>query len=183
MIKRTLITIALVCFMVLPVFAAGPTVTVLTEQLTGINSPAINLRLGFFLGFDSGLEPFIGTEFRPEWDEEDKIKPPSVVKAGVLNWFKDVVDSNSVIPLIPDLFLIFLNEDIQIRPYVGVEWTMDFVNRGGGFMAGIAGFELKTNANSKASILLEGKMYETFDEYAVIDDNRLVWSTAFMYRF
>lgn len=75
MIKRLLITIALIALMAIQVQGAGFIITGLTEQAipggSDRNDSAVTLRLGYFLGVDDeggGLEPFIGTCFYPSDD-------------------------------------------------------------------------------------------------------------------
>jgi len=173
MIKRMLIAIALVCLMAIPVQAAGPTVSIMTEQIANVDKGnSLTVELGYFLGIDSGLEPYIGTQWWPQWDEVGDIEPPSVVVLGVRNHFKDVLDPNSIIPYLPDLLLIILNEDIEIKPYVGFQFTANFIDKNAGFMGLSSGILVKTSPDSNSALRFGIKYNDTFGDLAGVRDNR-----------
>ena len=78
MIKRILITIALVCLMTMPVQAAGFTIWGLTEQAN--LETTVTGRIGYMLGVgdNGGLEPFIGSVWRVNDSE------PQVIVVGAI---------------------------------------------------------------------------------------------------
>ena len=75
--------------------AAGLTIWGLTEQMTSVNSDnAIVGRVGYDLsvGNGGGLEPFIGSVWRPR-DEA-----PQVITLGAIQHMPDLIDPNNPIP-------------------------------------------------------------------------------------
>ena len=173
--KRAILTIiAVQLCLCLSVQAAGPTVSIMTEQITNVDEGnSLTFELGYFLGVDSGLEPFIGTKYWPRWDEEGDMEPPSVVILGVRNHFKDVLDPNSIIPYLPEMLLMVLNEDIEIKPYIGLEFTANFIDKNAGFMAISSGVFVRTSPDSNSALRFGLKWNDTFGDLAGVRDNRL----------
>jgi len=86
--KLMLLMVALVCLMAIQVHAAGPTVSFITEQVANVDKGnSLGVEVGYFLGADNGagLEPYIGMDWWPRWDEEGDMETPSVVVLGVRN--------------------------------------------------------------------------------------------------
>ena len=175
MIKRLLIAIALCCFIATPLFAVGPTVTFLTEQVASVDSSnEITLRVGYnFASEQGGLEPFIGTQWRPRWDEDGDMKPPSVVALGTLYHFPDLIDPNSAIPFIPDWLSTIVNPSVEVRPYLGYQMTVNFIDKDAGFMGALGGIRIRVTPESNTSLDFEIRYDDTFGDWAVIPDNRL----------
>ena len=174
--KLVLILIALVCTLFVPaVQAAGPTVSVMTEQFTSVNNDnSLGVEFGYFLGADggAGLEPFIGTDWWPRWDDEGDMKPPSVVVLGVRNWFGDIIDPNSAIPFVPGVFLAVLNEDVEIKPYIGFRFSANLIDKDGGVMSIPAGITVKTSPESNSALRFEVRYNDTFGALNAVPDNR-----------
>jgi len=176
MIKKTLIAIALVCLMTIRVHAAGPTVSFVTEQLTSVDKGnSLGVEVGYFLGIDdgAGLEPYIGTDWWPRWDEEGDMNPPSVIVLGVRNHFQDIIDSNSAVPFLPSALLMILNEDIEIKPYVGFRFSANLIDKDAGLMSIPAGVLIKTSPDSNAALRFEARWNDTFGELSGVPDNRV----------
>ena len=134
MIKRILLTIALVCLlMTVQVQAAGITLWGVTDQVIDADESASTAgRLGYYFGDDKGgLEIFGGATWHPE------SKGPQVLSIGVIEHLPDLIDPNNPLPLIPNILLAFINEDVEARPYVGLEGTFNFVEEDVGYYGGI----------------------------------------------
>ena len=149
--------------------AMGPTVSFMTEQIASVDKGnSLSVEVGYMLGIDAGLEPYIGTEWWPRTDEA-----PSVLILGVRNHFKDILDPNSVIPFIPDLMLSVLNEDIEMKPYIGIRFSANLVDKDGGVMSIPAGILVKTSPDSNSALRFEARYSDTFGDLAVIPDGRI----------
>jgi len=173
MIKRLLLSIMLVVIMTLSAQAIGPTVSFMTEQLVSVDEGnSLSVELGYFLGVDSGLEPYIGTVWWPRWDEDNNIEPPSVVIVGVRNHFKDIVDPNSAIPFIPPMLLTLLNEDVEIKPYLMASTTINFIDKDDGVMALGTGILVRTSPDSNSALRFELRWNDTFGQLSTVPDNR-----------
>ena len=175
--KRSLITIIAVLCVCASVHAAGVTVSMMTEQITNVDTGnSIGVELGYFLGIDdagAGLEPYIGCDWWPRWDEDGEMDPPSVVVLGVRQWFSDIIDPNSAIPYIPKLFLALLNEDIQIKPYVGFRFSANLIDKDSGLMSIPVGISVKTSPKSNSALRFEARYNDTFGELSMVPDNRI----------
>jgi len=175
MIKRALITIAIICMMIVPaVKAIGPTVSFMTEQVTSVNKDnSLGVEVGYFFGVDSGLEPYIGMDWWPRWDKDGDMAPPSVIVLGVRNHFKDILDPNSAIPFLPDLFLTVINEDVEIKPFVGVRFSANIIDKNAGLMSIPVGLLVKTSPESNAALRFEIRYSDTFGDLNSVPDNKL----------
>jgi len=175
MIKRTLIAIAIICMMIVPaVKATGLTVSFMTEQVTSVNEGnSLGVEIGYFFGVDSGLEPYIGMDWWPRWDEDGDMKPPSVVVLGVRNHFKDILDPNSAIPYLPDMFLTVINEDVEIKPYVGIRFSANIIDKNAGLMGIPVGLLVKTSPESNAALRFEVRYSDTFGDLSNVPDNQI----------
>ena len=109
----------------------------------------------------------------PRWDEEGEMEPPSVVVLGVRNWFGDLIDPNSVIPFVPDLFLSVLNEDVEIKPYIGFRFSANIIDKDAGLMSIPVGIAIKTSPESTAALRFEMRWNDTFGYLNAVPDNRL----------
>jgi len=157
--------------------AAGPTVSFITEQIANVDyGNSIGVEVGYFLGIEDsgpGLEPYIGTDWWPQWDDEGDIKPPSVIVLGVRQHLNDIIDPNSAIPLLPDLFLNILNEDVEIKPYVGFRFSANIADKDAGVMSLPVGILIKTTPGSNSALRFEVRYNDTFGDLASVPDNRL----------
>jgi len=173
--KLILLMVALVCLMTVQVQAVGPTVSFMTEQIASVDKGnSLSVELGYFLGAKggAGLEPFIGTDWWPRWDDDGDMKPPSVVVLGVRNWFGDIIDPNSAIPFVPGMFLIILNEDVEIKPYIGFRFSANFVDKDAGLMSISAGITVKTSPENNSALRFEVRYNDTFGALNAVPDNR-----------
>ena len=176
---KKLVEIIIIIIMVLilcaSVQAAGVTVSVMTEQIANVDKGnSLGVEVGYFLGVDpagAGLEPYIGCDWWPRW-EDGEMAPPSVIVLGVRQWFSDIVDPNSAIPFIPKLFLTILNEDIQIKPYVGFRFSANIIDKDSGLMSIPVGISVKTSPGSNSALRFEARYNDTFGELSMIPDNR-----------
>ena len=174
--KRVLLTIIAVLCLCVSAQAAGVTVSVMTEQIANVDKGnSLGVEVGYFLGIDpagAGLEPYIGCDWWPRWDEEGDMAPPSVVVLGVRQWFSDIVDPNSAIPYIPSIFLTILNEDVQIKPYVGFRFSANIIDKDSGLMSIPVGISLKTSPGSNSALRFEARYNDTFGSLSMVPDNR-----------
>jgi len=169
MLKRLLIGIVLSLCLVMTVQAAGLTVWGLTEQISSVNEDnGITARVGydFSIGNSGGLEPFIGSVFRPR-DEEI----PAVVIFGAVQHMPDLIDPNSGIPYIPQLFLSVMNEDVSIRPYIGGQFTVNLIDKDAGFYGMIAGVTVKLTPEASSELVFEASYDKTFGDLEGVADN------------
>ena len=157
--------------------AAGPTVSFMTEQIANTDyGNSLSVEVGYFLGVDEagpGLECYAGTDWWPQWDDEGDMKPPGVVVLGVRQHMSDIVDPNSVVPFLPDVFLEVLNEDVTIKPYLGFRFSANLIDKDGGSMSIPAGVLINTDPDSKASLRFELRYNDTFGDLAIVPDNRV----------
>jgi len=135
------------------------------------NDDALSFRVGYMLGIDSkgsGLEPFIGSVWRPKTDDI-----PQVLVLGAVQHLPDLVDPNGPIPYIPDVLTKLLNEDVVIRPYIGAQCTVNFIDRDTGFIGGIFGFAIMLEPEAKSQLIFEMSYDNAFNELNQIYDNEL----------
>lgn len=169
--KLIFITILLLCG---TVQAMGPTVSFMTEQIANVDKGnSLGIELGYMLGIDAGLEPYIGTEWWPRWDDEGDMNPPSVIVLGVRNHFTDILDPNSALPFVPGLLLTVLNEDIEVKPFIGFRFSANVVDKDAGVMSIPAGILVKTTPNSNSALRFEVRYSDTFGGLSTVPDNRL----------
>ena len=168
--KKLLLTIILVLALCGISNATGLTLWGLTEQISSqTGDDALTGRVGYMLGIDSkgsGLEPFIGSIWRVKTDDI-----PQVLTIGAVQHMPDLVDPNSNIPYIPDLFLSVMNEDVSIRPYLGAQCTINLVDRDSGFIGGIAGVSIMLTPESNSQLVFEISYDETYDKLREVADN------------
>jgi len=173
--KRVLLSVIAVLCLTVSVQAAGLTVSVMTEQIAKVDQGnSLGVEVGYFLGIDpagAGLEPFIGCDWWPRW-EDGEMAPPSVIVLGARQWFADIVDPNSAIPFIPGIFLEILNEDVQIKPYVGFRFSANIIDKDSGLMSIPVGIAVKTSPGSNSALRFEARYNDTFGSLSMIPDNR-----------
>ena len=166
--KKLAITIIALLCLCSSVQAAGLTVWGLTEQMTTVEDDnSLQGRVGYFLGTDAGgLEPFIGSVWRPRLEDT-----PQVIILGAVQHMADVIDPNSPIPYIPELFLQVLSEDISARPYIGGQFSINFIDRDSGFYGALAGVALKLDPAAKSELIFELSYDNTFGDLAGVSDS------------
>ena len=175
--KKLILTILMVLCLCGAVQAAGLTVSVMTEQIANVDKGnSLGVEVGYFLGIDPagpGLEPYVGCDWWPRWNEEGEMDPPSVAVLGCRQWFSDIVDPNSAIPFIPEIFLSILNEDVQIKPYVGFRFSANIIDKDAGLMSIPVGIAVRTSENSNSALRFEVRYNDTFGELSMVPDNRI----------
>jgi len=174
--KRAILTIIVLLCLTAIAQAAGPTVSFMTEQVASVDKGnSLGIELGYFLGVDDsgpGLEPYIGCDWWPRWDDDGDMSPPSVVVLGARQWFSDIVDSNSIIPFIPQAFLAVLNEEIEIKPYISFRFSANIVDKDAGVMSIPAGITVKTSPTANSALRFEIRYSDTFGVLNVVPDNK-----------
>lgn len=183
--KGILLMAVVILGLCVTVRARGPTISFWTEQVAGVDEGnSLGFELGYYLGSDSGgLEPYIGTDWWPRWDDEGDMKPPGVFVLGFRYHFADIIDPNSTIPLIPDVFLAILNEDIEMRPYVGPRFSANFIDKDAGLMSIGVGVSVKASPDSETALRFELRRSDTFGDLAGVPDNRFDLYMGFYYPF
>ena len=170
MIKRLLIGMVLALYMCITVQGAGLTVWGITEQVSSVDEDnAITGRIGYDLsvGENGGLEPFIGSIWRP------RDGTPQVVVLGAVQHLPDLIDPNSSVPFIPDLFLAVISEDVQIRPYIGGQFSINCIDEDAGTYGMIAGITLQVDPNANSQLVFEISYDKNFGDLAGVPDERL----------
>jgi len=169
MIKRTLLLIALVCLMTASVQAAGLTLWSVADQIVDVDeSASISGRLGYYFGSsEGGLEIFTGSTWHPE------SKAPQVLSIGIIEHLPDLIDPNNPLPWLPDLLLAFINEDVEARPYAGLEGTFNFIEEDVGYYGGVVGVLAKLTPKSQIEYGLEGSYKEGFGELEGLNKTQL----------
>ena len=167
--KRLMAILLAVLFIASAAQAAGLTVWGLTEQLSSVEADnSLTARVGYFLGTDrGGLEPFIGSIWRPRDDS------PQVVVFGAVQHMPDLIDPNNPIPFIPEMLLKVITEDVSIRPYIGGQFSVNLADRDAGFYGMIAGITLKLEPKAKSELVFEASYDNTFGDLAGVEDNEL----------
>ena len=174
MIKRTLIAIALCCLIVMPTVtqAAGLTIWGLTEQISSVNGDnSLTGRIGYDMSLsdNGGLELFAGSIWRPRETQDF----PQVVVLGAVQHMPDLIDPNSSVPFLPELFLNVISEDVQIRPYIGGQFSINLIDEDAGTYGAIAGVTLKLTPEDKSELVFEASYDKNFGDLAGVPDNQL----------
>ncbi len=174
-IKGLLLIAAVVSLSVCGCQSGGPAISFWTEQVAEVDSGnSLGIEFSYYLGNETGgLEPYIGTDWWPRWDDEGDMEPPGVFVLGTRYHFSDIIDPNSAIPLIPGLFLAVLNEEISMTPYVNARFSANFIDKDAGLMSLGAGVSIKTTPDSDSALRFELRKTDTFGDLAVVPDNRL----------
>ena len=173
----TIIVVALLCT---SAQAAGFTVWGLTEQLTTVeadNSIAVRVGYDLSVGNRGGLEPFIGTVLYP------RLEAPSVIVIGAIQHLPDLIDPNFPIPYLPDILLNVINEEVEIRPFIGIQATANILDHDSGFIGGLAGISIKLTPEAKSALIFEMSYDNTFNQLTEIDDNEFRGKVGFKIPF
>lgn len=166
--KKLILSIILTMCLCSSVQATGLTIWGITEQVSSVNSDnAITGRIGYMLGVGDagGLEPFVGSVWRP------KESTPQVIVVGAVQHLADLVDPNSSIPYIPALFASILNEDVEIRPYIGAQCTINLIDKDSGFIGLITGITVKLEPDAKSELVFELSYDKMFNDLEAVPDN------------
>ena len=73
----------------------------------------------------------------------------------------------------PDLFLSVLNEDVEIKPYIGFRFSANIIDKDGGLMSIPVGIAIKTSPVSTSALRFEMRWNDTFGALNMVPDNRL----------
>jgi len=169
--RSVLMTIMVVLCLCASVQAAGWTVWGLTEQLTAVESDnSITARVGYFMGLGDtgGLEPFIGSVWRPRSEDT-----PQVITLGAVQHLPDLIDPNGPIPYISGIFTAVIAEEVVIRPYIGFQTTINLIDKDSGFIGIISGVTCKLTPDAQSEVVFEVSYDDTFQELAGVPDNEL----------
>jgi len=172
MIKRILIAIALIALMAIQVQAAGLTIWGLTEQISSVNGDnSLTGRIGYDMSLsdNGGLELFAGSIWRPRETQDF----PQVVVLGAVQHMPDLIDPNSSVPFLPELFLNVISEDVQIRPYIGGQFSINLIDEDAGTYGAIAGVTLKLTPEDKSELVFEASYDKNFGDLTGVPDNQL----------
>ena len=168
--KRTILSIIAVMLICGSVQAGGLTVWGLTEQLASVNGDnSINGRIGYDLSLSDkgGLEVFAGSIWRP------KEGTPQVVVIGAVQHMPDLIDPNSSVPYLPELFLTVISESVQIRPYIGGQFSINLIDEDAGTYGAIAGITLQLTPEANSQLVFEASYDRNFGDLAGVPDNEL----------
>ena len=168
--KRAILTIIVALCLCSAVQAAGLTIWGLTEQVSSVNGDnSLSGRIGYDLSLTDkgGLELFAGSIWRPREGE------PQVVVFGAVQHLPDLIDPNSSIPWLPELFLTVISEDVQIRPYIGGQFSVNLIDEDAGTYGAIAGITLKLTPEDKSELVFEASYDNNFGDLAGVPDNEL----------
>jgi hypothetical protein len=170
--KKLLVALLILCVCSIA-GAKGLTAAFLTEQVVHVDSGnSLTVEVGYML--DGGLEPYLGTQWWPRWDEESgDLEPPGVLILGCRQHFGDILDPNSAIPFLPELLLPVINESVSLTPFVDMNFTANFLDKDNGQMGVGTGVLLKTSPDATAALMFEARYNDTFGELAGVPDNRI----------
>ena len=76
-------------------------------------------------------------------------------------------------PFIPDLFLAVISEDVQIRPYIGGQFSINCIDEDAGTYGMIAGITLQVDPNANSQLVFEISYDKNFGDLAGVPDERL----------
>lgn len=178
--KRVILTLIITMLLCTSVQATGLTLWGLTEQLSSVNEDnAIMARIGYDLtiGDSGGLEPFIGSVWRP------REGTPQVIVIGAVQHLPDLIDPNSNIPYLPDIFLMVISEDVAIRPYFGGQFTVNLIDKDAGFYGMIAGTTIQLTPKANSQLVFEVSYDKTFGDLEGVPDNEIKGYVGFRIPF
>jgi len=170
--KRAILTIIAVLALCASVQAAGLTVWGITEQVSSVNGDnSLTGRIGYDMSLtdNGGLELFAGSIWRPRETQDF----PQVVVLGAIQHMPDLIDPNSSIPYLPELFLTVISETVQIRPYIGGQFSINLIDEDAGTYGAIAGVTLKLTPEDKSELVFEASYDKNFGDLAGVPDNQL----------
>jgi len=168
--KRAILTIILALCLTVSAQAAGLTIWGLTEQVSSVNGDnSLTARVGYDLSLTDkgGLELFAGSIWRPREGE------PQVLVFGAIQHMPDLIDPNSPIPYLPELFLTVISETVQIRPYIGGQFSINLIDEDAGTYGAIAGVTLKLSPDDKSELVFEASYDKNFGDLGGVPDNQL----------
>jgi len=168
--KRAILTIILALCLTGSVQAAGLTIWGLTEQVSSVNGDnSLTARIGYDLSLTDkgGLELFAGSIWRPKDSE------PQVLVFGAIQHMPDLIDPNSSIPYLPELFLTVISETVQIRPYIGGQFSINLIDEDAGTYGAIAGITLKLTPEANSELVFEVSYDKNFGDLGGVPDNQL----------
>ena len=142
----------------------------ITEQISNVDSDnSLTGRIGYDLSVSDkgGLEPFLGSVWRPRDGN------PQVIVLGAVQHMPDLIDPNSSVPFLPDLFLSVMNEEVVIRPYIGAQFTVNFIDEDVGYYGAIAGITLQLEPGAKSQLVFEASYDKTFGALEDVPDNQV----------
>lgn len=180
MIKRlftiALLIIANICTIARP---ADLTVSMMTEQAMSVDSDnAITARIGYYLGNENGgLEPFIGCVWFP------KEETPQVITIGVIQYLGDVLEDDSIVPILPELLLAVITEDAVINPYFGALCTINLLDQDAGLIEAIFGVNIKLTPDANSLLVFETGYGSMFGDLSGRDDHEFVTRLGFRIPF
>ena len=168
--KRFLTVLLVSLLLCSAVQAAGLTVWGITEQMTSVNEDnSLTARIGYDMSLtdQGGLEIFAGSIWRPRDGE------PQVVVFGAIQHMPDLIDPNSSIPYLPELFLTVISEKVQIRPYIGGQFSVNLIDEDAGTYGALAGITLQLSPEANSQLVFEVSYDKNFGELEGIPDNQL----------
>ena len=170
MVKRVILSIILALCLCSSVQAAGLTFWGITEQMTSVNEDnSITARIGYDLSLTDkgGLEVFAGSIWRPRDSE------PQVIVFGAVQHMPDLIDPNSSIPWLPELFLTVISEKVQIRPYIGGQFSVNLIDEDAGTYGAIAGITLQLSPEANSQLVFEASYDKNFGDLVGVPDQQL----------
>ena len=168
--KRAILTIILALCLTASAQAAGLTVWGLTEQVSSVNGDnSLTARIGYDLSLTDkgGLELFAGSIWRPREGE------PQVLVFGAIQHMPDLIDPTSSIPYLPELFLTVISEKVQIRPYIGGQFSINLIDEDAGTYGAIAGITLQLSPEANSQLVFEASYDKNFGDLVGVPDQQL----------
>ena len=149
--------------------AAGLTLWSVTDQIVEVdNSKMVAGRIGWDFSIENeGLEVFVGSSWNLRYEK------PQTMSLGVINHLPDLIDPENPLPFIPDFLLTFVNQEIEVCPYLGLEGSFNFIDRDSGFYALLIGALAKVTPKSQIEYGLEGAYTQGFNELEGTDEYQL----------
>ena len=161
--KKLILTLIIALCLCGPLQAAGLTLWTGTNQPVNVTEDSVIFgRVGYSLASDNGgLEVYIGST----WYKSDA--NPQAMSAGIIEHLPDLVDPDGM-PWVSDFLLKFINEDVIMAPYVGIQGTFQFVDEDAGMFGILGGLKIKVTPNSVSEWIVEGSYINPFgDLYGV----------------
>ncbi|MCG7853888.1 MAG: hypothetical protein MIO92_15310 [Methanosarcinaceae archaeon] len=168
--KKLLTILLMALLMGSAVQAAGLTFWGITEQISSVNEDnSLTARIGYDMSLTDkgGLEIFTGSIWRPREGE------PQVLVFGAVQHMPDLIDPNSSIPYLPELFLTVISEKVQIRPYIGGQFSINLIDENAGTYGVIAGITLQLTPEANSQLVFEASYDKNFGDLAGVPDNQL----------
>ena len=178
--KKLLVLLIVVLGFITTTQGAGLTVWGITEQVSSVNEDnAITGRIGYDLGLSDkgGLELFAGSIWRP------REGTPQVIVLGAIQHMPDLIDPNSSIPYLPELFLTVISETVQIRPYIGGQFSVNLIDEDAGTYGAIAGITLQLTPEANSQLVFEASYDKNFGDLGGVPDNQFKGYVGFRIPF